>query len=171
MDKRAPNQNASRSKREFRTLKERFNPPIWHFFEIRGIFLASRYSDIYFLVSRYNNFWRFLGIRGIFYCHGITIFDAFRSFAAFSSVLPPHETTVKANFGKISAGIKTIPAENVTGHLFGHDFFRAIPRLEMAIKSIKMMRRRRRRRSKHGHRSAPKKLSPRSFTVFSSVTV
>ena len=27
MDKRAPNQNASRSKREFRTLKERFNPP------------------------------------------------------------------------------------------------------------------------------------------------
>ena len=63
----------------------------------------------------------------------------------------PHETTVKQNLNDISAGIKIIPAENSMGHLFGHDLFRAIPRLQMAQKSLK--NKRRRRRSKHGHRS------------------
>ena len=47
----------------------------------------------------------------------------------------PHETTVTPKLQQISAGIKTIPAENSTGHLFGHGLFRAIPRIGMFQKS------------------------------------
>ena len=70
----------------------------------------------------------------------------------------PHETTVKPILRNILAGIKFIPAENSTGRLFGHGLFRAISRLEMVQKSLKMMRRSRRRRSRRrrssqGHRS------------------
>ena len=70
----------------------------------------------------------------------------------------PHETTVNPILGKIPTGLKFVPATNFMGHLFGHDLFRAISRLEMVQKSLKMMRRRRRsrsrrRRSSQGHRS------------------
>ena len=50
------------------------------------------------------------------------------------------------------------------GHLFGHDLFRAIPRLGMAQKSLKIKRRRRRRRSSQGHRSV-------FFTIFTNLQI
>ena len=52
-----------------------------------------------------------------------------------------NETTVKPILGKISPGIKFIPAQISTGHLFGHDLFRVIPRLGMGRKSLKTTRR------------------------------
>ena len=57
-----------------------------------------------------------------------------------------NETTVNPILGQIPAGPKYLPARNFTGHLFGHDLFGVIPRLQIDQKSLKMMRRRRNRK-------------------------
>ena len=56
-------------------------------------------------------------------------------FAISSAAVFLHETTVTPNVSKISAGLNFKPAGNSTGHLFGHGFFRTIPRLGMVQKA------------------------------------